>query len=155
MTTLAARSSTQDVLGHELLPVTRPEWAVDTFPEDPEQRTDRSLTADLDILDRRTELTLRTDRLSQQLSRLESAARAARPKSVLVFGWPSFSMDTGLTEAQEYFVSEWSPKDVMDMCAGQRQLIDLLESWLATHDDSDDLALALALISTCSKSVPR
>lgn len=110
--------------------------------------------ADLCSRSQLAEFTLQATRLATHLDRLEATARAAQPEADRVFGWASFSMDTGLTAAQEDFVACWSPQDVLSHCHGQRELLSRLQTWLSAHQDPEDLDLALALVRTFSDGLP-
>ena len=104
--------------------------------------------------DQAAELAVQLDRLTAHLAGMEASARAAMPPADRVYNWAPFSMDTGLTEAQEDFVDRWSPQDVLNHCRAQRELIAVLKFWLLTHDSRTDLELAVALVSTSTDGLP-
>jgi hypothetical protein len=66
------------------------------------------------------------------------------------FAWPSWSMDTGLTPAQERFVEHWSPQRVLDDSRSVRQLVRLLQGWTSVRDDEAGLDEALAVLANLS-----
>ena len=76
----------------------------------------------------------------------ERLADEAQADMARFFGWPSWSMDTGLTPAQERFVEHWSPQRVLDDAAMLRRLVALLQRWSDDRDGDDSLAEALALV---------
>jgi hypothetical protein len=63
------------------------------------------------------------------------------------FGWPSWSMDTGLTPAQEKFVEHWSPQRVLDDLGSVRRLVGALERWSSAHEDDESLDEALTILT--------
>ena len=109
---------------------------------------------DPSVLDGRAELALQIAQLHRHLAGLETVARAAQPGTRHFFGWASFSQDTGLTDAQEDFVGQWAPQDVLNQCHALREVIQLLHTWLLTHPATGDVDLALALICTFSDALP-
>lgn len=115
--------------------------------------TDARVRVDLPRPDRRSEINVQVTRLSGHLTALEAAARSALPQSTHSFGWAAFSMDTGLTEAQEDFVTRWSPAAVLAQCRAQRRLIEVVGSWLQRHPGPDDLDLALILLCAFSDAL--
>lgn len=78
----------------------------------------------------------------------EQQAQAAQPETDRIPSWPSWSMDTGLTEAQEKFVEAWSPQRVLDASRSVRQLVLILQHWTRTHRDDTDLDEALTILAT-------
>jgi hypothetical protein len=86
------------------------------------------------------------------LGRIAAQERLAQDASDLeeFFAWPSWSMDTGLTAAQEKFVEHWSPQRVLDDSRSLRQLVRVLQHWTRTHRDDDELDEALTILATCS-----
>lgn len=105
--------------------------------------------------DQSAELTFQLTKLATHLDGLETSARAALPQAERVYNWAPFSLDTGLTAAQEDFVDRWSPQDVLNHCRGQRELVKVLQSWLLTHTGPADLELALALVCTTTDGLPQ
>lgn len=105
--------------------------------------------------DQAAELASQLTKLATHLDGLESLARAALPQAERVYNWAPFSLDTGLTPAQEDFVDRWSPEDVLNYCRSQRELVKVLQSWLLTHAGPADLELALALVCTCTNGLPQ
>jgi hypothetical protein len=83
-----------------------------------------------------------------QIDAQEQQARAAQPDVDRLPGWPSWSMDTGLTEAQERFVEAWSPQRVLHASRSVRQLVLILQHWIRTHRDEADLDEALTILAT-------
>ena len=77
----------------------------------------------------------------------ELQARAAQPGHGTVRTWPSWSMDTGLTQAQETFVEAWSPERVLETSRTMRQLVLILQHWTRTHRDDADLDEALTILA--------
>jgi hypothetical protein len=63
------------------------------------------------------------------------------------FTWPSWSMDTGLTAAQEKFVEHWTPQRVLDDSRSVRQLVRVLQQWTRTHRDDTDLDEVLTILA--------
>jgi hypothetical protein len=88
-------------------------------------------------------LDLVIDRFLADLCATEAAARAAAPKVDRLHAWAPWSMDTGLTRAQEDFVDAWSPQRILEHCRAQRELALLLQRWARSHDADADLALAI------------
>ena len=83
------------------------------------------------------------DRLLARLCEAEAAARAAMPQVDRPNAWAPWSMDTGLTRAQEDFVDAWSPQRVLDHCRARRQLAQLLQDWARTGVVDVDVALTI------------
>jgi hypothetical protein len=77
----------------------------------------------------------------------EQLARAAQSHVDGFFGWPSWSMDTGLLPAQERFVEHWSPQRVLDDAQLLRQLVDVLHRWSSTRGDDASLEEALTVLT--------
>lgn len=77
----------------------------------------------------------------------EVQARAAQADLGTVRTWPSWSMDTGLTEAQETFVEAWSPERVLETSQSTRQLVLILQHWTRTHRDDTELDEALTILA--------
>ena len=88
-------------------------------------------------------LDLVIDRFLAQLSATEAAARAATPQVDRLNAWAPWSMDTGLSRAQEDFVDAWSPQRILDHCRAQRELALLLQRWAKTHRADADLVLTI------------
>lgn len=109
---------------------------------------------DISTLSQRAELNLQMTRLTTHLDSLEQCALAALPDPERVFCWAPFSMDTGLSEAQEDFVGRWSPRDVLNQCVGQREMVRLLRTWLTTNQDPESLDVALAMVCAFSNALP-
>ena len=103
-------------------------------------------------VDRQPEITFQMSRLITRLTSIEAQARAARTDRLPAAGWAPFAMETGLTPAQEAFISGWSPDDVLSHCRAQRQMIHLLRTWLNTQPDGADLTLTL--LSTLGDALP-
>lgn len=82
----------------------------------------------------------------------EDQARAAQPDDGRVLSWPPWSMDTGLSEAQELFVETWSPQQVLQDCRSVRQLVLVLQRSLRTHRDDADLDEALTILAALPHS---
>ena len=78
----------------------------------------------------------------------ERQAQAAQPELQRIRSWPSWSMETGLTDAQEEFVEAWSPQRVLDASRSVRQLVLILQHRLQTHRDDVDLDEALTILAT-------
>ena len=76
----------------------------------------------------------------------EQVAAAAQSDLDEFFGWPSWSMDTGLTPAQETFVEHWSPQRVLDDSRLLRQLVVILHRWSSTRGDDASLDEALTIL---------
>jgi hypothetical protein len=89
------------------------------------------------------DLDLVVDRFLAGLAATEAAARAAAPKVDRLHAWAPWSMDTGLTRAQEDFVDAWSPQRILEHCRGQRELALLLQRWARSHGADADLALTI------------
>lgn len=90
--------------------------------------------------------------LFARISEQEQQAEVAQANSKKFFCWPSWSMDTGLSPAQETFVEHWSPQRVLDESRTLRELVGVLQRWSSrqgTDVDRDDL---LAILT---KLVPR
>ena len=68
------------------------------------------------------DLDLVVDRFLAGRAATEAAARAAAPKVDRLHAWAPWSMDTGLTRAQEDFVDAWSPQRILEHCRAQREL---------------------------------
>lgn len=64
-----------------------------------------------------------------------------------VYAWPSWSMDTGLTEAQERFVEAWSPSRILAALRAERRLIQELQHWTRAHRDDVHLDEALTILA--------
>jgi hypothetical protein len=105
-------------------------------------------------IDSRPEITFQMSRLTTQLTILEAEASAARTDRIPAAGWAPLAIDTGLTTAQEVFISGWSPDDVLRQCRAQRQMIHQLQTWLTTHHAETDLDHALTLLTTFSDALP-
>jgi hypothetical protein len=84
--------------------------------------------------------------LLARIAQQEELAEDAQADMAKFFGWPSWSMDTGLTPAQERFVEHWSPQRVLDDTAMLRRLVGLLQRWSDATDDDESLAEALTLV---------
>lgn len=78
----------------------------------------------------------------------ERLARSAQPDIDRLYAWPSWSMDTGLSETQERFVEAWSPERVLDAARSLRQLVMFLETWTRTHRGDSDLDEALTILAS-------
>jgi hypothetical protein len=91
----------------------------------------------------RRDLDLVVDRFLAELGATEVAARAAAPKVDRMHAWAPWSMDTGLTRAQEDFVDAWSPQRILEHCRAQRELALLLQRWAKSHAVDADLALTI------------
>ena len=65
----------------------------------------------------------------------------------LFFTWPPWSMDTGLTAAQEKFVEHWTPQRVLKDSRSVRQLVRVLQQWTRTHRDDTDLDEVLTILA--------
>jgi hypothetical protein len=83
------------------------------------------------------------DRFLDRLSEIEAAARAALPQIERPNAWAPWSMDTGLSRAQEDFVDAWSPQRVLDHCQAQRRLALLLQTCARTHRIDTQLVLTI------------
>jgi hypothetical protein len=95
---------------------------------------DRTAQQDLDLV---------VDRFLAQLSATEVAARAAAPQVDRLNAWAPWSMDTGLSRAQEDFVDAWSPQRILDHCRAQRELALLLQRWAKSHGADAGLVLKI------------
>jgi hypothetical protein len=62
-------------------------------------------------------------------------------------GWPSWSMDMGLTPAQETFVEHWSPQRVLDDKRLLRELVGLLRRCSSARGDVAGLREALTILT--------
>ena len=89
------------------------------------------------------DLDLVVERFLAQLSETEVAARAATPRVERLNAWAPWSMETGLSRAQEDFVDAWSPQRILDHCRAQRELALLLQRCAGSHRVDADLALAI------------
>jgi hypothetical protein len=89
------------------------------------------------------DLDLVVDRFLAELAATEAAARAAAPKVDRLHAWAPWSMDTGLTRAQEDFVDAWSPQRILEHCRAQRELALVLQRWARSHGADADLALTV------------
>jgi hypothetical protein len=85
-------------------------------------------------------LDLVVDRFLAELCATEAAARAAAPRVDRLHAWAPWSMDTGLTRAQEDFVDAWSPQRVLEHCRAQRELALLLQRWAKSCGVDADVA---------------
>lgn len=83
-------------------------------------------------------------RIAEQEERAE-AAQAGPGQHV---AWPSWSMDSGLTVAQETFVEIWSPQRVAEAARSVRHLVLVLQDWTSTHREDTDLDHALTVLAT-------
>jgi hypothetical protein len=90
------------------------------------------------------DLDLVVDRFLAQLCATEAAARAAQPRVDRLNAWAPWSMDTGLSRAQEDFVDAWSPQRILDRCRAQRELALLLQRSAKSH--RTDAALVLEIL---------
>jgi hypothetical protein len=84
--------------------------------------------------------------LLTRIAEQEQVAGAAQSDLEEFFGWPSWSMDTGLTPAQEKFVEHWSPQRVLDDSRLLRQLVMVLQRWSSTRGDDASLDEALTIL---------
>lgn len=84
--------------------------------------------------------------LLTRIAEQEQVAGAAQSDLEEFFGWPSWSMDTGLTPAQEKFVEHWSPQRVLDDARLLRQLVMVLQRWSSTRGDDASLDEALTIL---------
>jgi hypothetical protein len=116
--------------------------------------TDTQLRRTASPVDRRPEVTFQMSRLTTQLTTIEAEASAARTDRIPAAGWVPLAIDTGLTTAQEVFISGWSPDDVLRQCRAQRQMIHQLRTWLSSHHTETDLGFALTLLTTFSEALP-
>jgi hypothetical protein len=89
------------------------------------------------------DLDLVVDRFLAELAVTEAAARAAAPKVDRLHAWAPWSMDTGLTRAQEDFVDAWSPQRILEHCRAQRELALLLQRLARSHGADADLVLTI------------
>jgi hypothetical protein len=64
------------------------------------------------------------------------------------FAWRSWSMETGLTSAQEKFVEHWSPQRVLDDSRSLPQLVQAVQPWTSVHPDDASLDEAMAVLTT-------
>ena len=78
----------------------------------------------------------------------ERLAENAQPDPRVFLGWPSWSMETGLSQVQEQFVEHWSPQRVLDDSRRLRQLLVALQRWTTTHRDDAGLTEALSTFAT-------
>jgi hypothetical protein len=83
-----------------------------------------------------------------RIVQVERLARAAQPDIEQIYAWPSWSLDTGLSTAQEQFVEAWSPRRVLDVCRSTRQLLLLVQAWTRTHRSDAELDEALNIVAT-------
>ena len=83
------------------------------------------------------------ERFLAELDEIEATARAATPQVYRVNAWAPWSMDTGLSRAQEDFVDAWSPQRILDHCQAQRRLARLLRNWARSHPADTGLVLAV------------
>lgn len=91
------------------------------------------------------------DQVEALLLRIEAQERqalAAMPDVERLPSWPSWSLDTGLTDAQEQFVEAWSPQHVLENSRSVRNLILVLRHWVSSHRDDIDFAEALMIFGT-------
>jgi hypothetical protein len=82
-----------------------------------------------------------------RISHQERLARAARPDVEQIYEWPSWSLDTGLSTAQEEFVEAWSPQEVLDLCRSTRQLLVIVQASVGTRHDDAGLDEALRIVA--------
>jgi hypothetical protein len=83
------------------------------------------------------------------LTRIAAQERLALDaRSEHAFAWPAWSMDTGLSPAQETFVEHWSPRRVLDASRSMRQVVRVLQHWSRTHHGDDELDEALTVLAT-------
>jgi hypothetical protein len=99
----------------------------------------------------RSVLELKVDaEVSDLLTRIvaqEQVAGAAQSDLEEHFGWPSWSMDTGLTPAQEKFVEHWSPHQVLADARLLRELVGVLQRWRSTRPADAVVDDALAVLA--------
>lgn len=86
--------------------------------------------------------------LLERIGAQERLAADAQSELEDFLGWPSWSMDTGLTPAQERFVEDWSPQQVLESSRAVRQLVRVVQRWTSTHRDDAGLDEALAVLTT-------
>ena len=86
--------------------------------------------------------------LLARITQRERLARAAWPDIEQIYGWPSWSLDTGLSTAQEEFVEDWSPQQVLEICRSTRQLLLLVQTWARTHRQDGEVTEALNIVVT-------
>ena len=83
-----------------------------------------------------------------ELAEAEAGARAALPQVERVGAWAPWSMDTGLSRAQEDFVDAWSPQRVLEHCQAQRQLASLLQARARSHPGDLPFLLSVLELAT-------
>lgn len=110
--------------------------------------TERSIQDQPDLSPREVEFDDQVRALLIRIDAQERQAQAAQAEVERIPPWPSWSMDTGLTEAQEIFVEAWSPQRVLDASRSVRQLVLVLQRWTRTHRDDADLNEALTILAT-------
>jgi hypothetical protein len=86
--------------------------------------------------------------LLARITQRERLARAAWPDVEQIYAWPSWSLDTGLSTAQEEFVEAWSPQQVLELCRSTRQLLLLVQAWTKTHREDGEVTEALNIVAT-------
>jgi hypothetical protein len=86
-------------------------------------------------------------RLLDRIAEQERLAEDAQSDLEDFFGWPSWSMDTGLSAAQERFVEHWSPQRVLDDFRAVRRLVRVLQQCSGTHSDDDGVGEALTVLT--------
>jgi hypothetical protein len=112
------------------------------------ERTSEPAVGETDRPVRASEVEAQVRDLLVRLTAQEHAAEEAQPRPGDFFGWPAWSMDTGLSRAQEKFVEHWSPQRVLDDSRSVRQLVGALQRWSSTPDRDVDLHEALGTFAT-------
>jgi hypothetical protein len=115
-------------------------------PARPVERTSDVMPAP-DRRVREHEVESQVDDLLARLTDQVRRAKEAQPGDGSFLAWPPWSMDTGLTAAQEEFVEHWSPQKVLDHARAVRELMNVLQRWVRTHHD-DELSDAISVFAT-------
>jgi hypothetical protein len=86
--------------------------------------------------------------LRARIAQQERLAHAARPDLNQIYAWPPWSLDTGLSTAQEQFVEAWSPGHVLEVCRATRQILHLMQASAKTHRDDAEVDQVLTIVAT-------
>lgn len=109
--------------------------------------TDLSSRIEVDQSPLEVEFASQVRALLVQITAEERLATDAGLSTDRVYAWPSWSMDTGLTEAQERFVEAWSPSRILAALRAERRVISELQHWTRTHRDDVHVDEALTILA--------
>ena len=101
------------------------------------------------------ELDYQVRALLVQIAAEERLATGAGLSNDRVYAWPSWSMDTGLSEAQERFVEAWSPARVLGALRSERRVLQELLHWTRVHRDDVHVDEALTIVNALRAGHPR